>query len=814
MPFARAALLLLLALPLLAADGSSILQQNCSPCHGAAIQTAGLDLRSREAALKGGGRGPALLPGKPEESRLYRFAAGLDQPQMPPGKPLFAEQLQILKAWIADGAPWSAATPAETDAAALLAKLEDRPITTKDRDWWAFRPLSRPVVPAGNSNPIDAFLAAKWKEKALRPQREADRRTLIRRAYLDVLGLPPTVAEVDAFLADASPKAWENVVDRLLASPHYGERWARHWLDLARYADSGGYEYDRDRDNAWRYRDYVTRSFNDDKPYNRFLQEQLAGDELWPDSHDARIATGFLRLGPENNIKNEQTRLDELDDVVATTTNSLLAMTVGCARCHNHKFDPIPQKDYYRIQAVFWPTVATEYPLVTPDQVAAHKQERERIDKLQAPLKAEAARIAKPYKDAYVAEKKAALPDYLKAALATPPDQRNEGQKLNVIQIEKTLEGMPEGLTKRFSAEDKARYDDLQSQIAALDKQRPKPLPTAMAITEKGRQPAPSYFLHRGSQKGSVMAPGVLSVASSGEWSFPEPAPTATSSERRKNFALWVTNPANPLTPRVIVNRVWQHHFGEGLVRTPNNFGKMGERPSHPELLDWLASELIAQDWRLKPLHRLILLSAAYRMSSDDIDANLASDPDNRFLWRMPRRRLEGEAIRDSVLAVAGSLDRTVGGEPVFPYIDPSLFQASSKRTWNGRPDTDASTWRRSLYVFSKRSIPLPMLEVFDKPDTIGSCARRTRSTVAPQALILMNNSFMALHSRRFAEKLQAEAGGDTTRLISLAFAQALNRPPTQAERERTQAYLAKGDLALEDFCHALFNLNEFVYIP
>lgn len=798
---------------LMAQDGSTILQQNCSPCHGAAIQTAGLDLRTREGAIKGGSRGAALVPGKPEESRIYRLAARLDEPHMPPGRPLSAEQLNILKTWIASGAEWSAAPVPSSDANALLAKLEDRPIQPKEREWWAFRKVSRPAVPAGKANAIDAFLSQKWMEKGLVGQREADRRTLIRRAYLDVLGLPPTVEEVNAFLRDTSPKAWETVVDRLLASPHYGERWARHWMDLARYADSGGYEYDRDRDNAWRYRDYLTRSFNEDKPYDRMLQEQLAGDEMWPESAEARIATGYLRLGPENNIKNEQTRLDELDDVVATTSNSLLAMTVGCARCHNHKFDPIPQKDYYRIQAVFWPSSAQEYPLVDEASVAAHKQARERVDKLQAPLKQESQKIVKPYKDTWIAEKKSALPEYLKVALATPLEQRSEGQKLNVIQIEKTLEGMPEGLTNRFSAADKARYDDLQKQIALLEKERPKTLPTAMSVTEKGREATPSYFLHRGSQKGTQMTPGVLSVATESEWPFPEPAPNAKSSERRKNFALWVTNPANPLTPRVMVNRIWQHHFGEGLVRTPNNFGKMGERPSHPELLDWLASEFMAQGWRMKPLHRMILMSETYRMSSDDLTANLAKDPDNRFVWRMPRRRLEGEAIRDSVLAVAGSLNRTVGGEPVFPYIDPSLFQASSKRTWNGRPDTDTSTWRRSLYVFSKRSIPLPMLEVFDKPDTIGSCARRSRSTVAPQALILMNNSFMALHSQKFAEKLKAEAKGDTGRLITLAFEQALGRQPTQTERERTQTYLQKGDLALEDFCHALFNLNEFVYI-
>jgi hypothetical protein len=398
--------------------------------------------------------------------------------------------------------------------------------------------------------------------------------------------------------------------------------------------------------------------------------------------------------------------------------------------------------------------------------------------------------------------------------LATPPEQRTEGQKLNVAQIEKTLMGTPESLPSRFSVADKARYDELNKQIAALDKQKPAPLPTAMAVTEAGPTPTPSYFLHRGSQKGSVMQPGVISVAHDGEWPFPAPPAEAKTSYRRAAFARWITDENNPLTARVMVNRMWQHHFGEGLVRTPNNFGRMGERPTHPELLDWLSVEFMEGGWRMKRIHKLMLMSAAYQMRSDDIEANLAKDPDNRLLWRMPRRRVEGEILRDAILAVAGSLNRQIGGEPVFPYIDPSLFQASSKRTWNGRPDDDPSTWRRSIYVFSKRSIPLPMLEVFDKPDTINSCARRNRSTVAPQALILMNSSFVALHARRFAERLKAEAGQDQAKLIRLAFEHAFSRLPTATELERTQAFLATSKDALTDFCQALFNANEFVYIP
>ncbi len=807
----------LICLSMRGQEAVEILRGNCTPCHGGLVANSGLDLRSRDAILKGGSRGPAIVPGKAEASKLYRFAAHLEEPHMPPGKPLALEQLNVLKAWIDSGAEMKAITAAGESEAAALARLEDRPIKPQERQWWAFQKPQRASVPSGAANPIDAFLAAKWKAKGLAPSPEAGKRTLIRRLFLDVTGLPPTRDEVATFLDDRSPNAYEKLVDRLLASAHYGERWARHWLDVVRYADSGGYEYDRDRDNSWLYRDYVVKSFNEDKPYDRFLQEQLAGDELFPDSRDERIATGYLRLGPENNLKNEQTRLDELDDVVATTSNGLFALTVGCARCHNHKFDPIPQKDYYKLQAVFWPMKAKEHPLVSDEEVARHKGEVDRVNALIKPVKDELDALIKPYKDAWVAEKKAALPAYMREALATPVEKRTEGQKLNVIQVEKTLSAVPESLPSRFSAADKSRHDALKKKIEQLEKQKPAPFATAMSIAEAGPKPDPSYFLHRGSQKGSVMQPGVLSAVSDSEWAFPPAPEGATSSERRKHFALWATQPDNPLTARVFVNRIWQHHFGEGLVRTPNNFGKMGERPSHPELLDWLSVEFVEKGWRPKHIHKLILMSQAYRMASDDIAANLDKDPENRLLWRMPRRRIEGEIIRDSVLAVAGSLDRAIGGPGVFPYIDPSLFQASSKRTWNGKPDTDPSTWRRSIYVFSKRSIPLPMLEVFDKPDTIGSCARRNRSTVAPQALILMNNRVLHLHAQRFAERLAEESAGDRQKLVRLAFEHAYSRPPSTTEAADALRFIANAETpesGVRDFCQAIFNSNEFVYIP
>ena len=422
-----------------------------------------------------------------------------------------------------------------------------------------------------------------------------------------------------------------------------------------------------------------------------------------------------------------------------TTSNAFLGVTVGCARCHNHKFDPIPQKDYYRMQAVFFPAKPLEYPLVVGGRDRAFKAEQKRIDDLQAPWKEQSKQLEQPYRDRMIAEKKAKLPDYIQLALRTPPEKRTEGQKLNATQVEKTLSIEHERADCRALARGQRRAT---TQLTARDQGTGRPAAGAIRRRQcrspkPDAKPTPSYFLHRGSPgaKGQrdearrpygreplrVVFPGAAvrraRLAGAGEGS-PSGLP------RRDN----------PLTARVMVNRIWQHHFGEGIVRTPNNFGKMGERPTHPELLDWLATEFVQKGWSVKAMHRLIMNSETYQMASADIAANVAIDRENRYLWRMPRRRLEGEAIRDSIMAVAGNLDRTVGGPAFIPYIDPALFQSSSKRTWKGKPDSDPSTWRRSVYVFSKRSIPLPMLEVFDKPDSVGSCARRNRSTIAPQA--------------------------------------------------------------------------------
>ncbi len=588
----------------------AILRQNCFGCHGAA-KTSGLDLRTAEGVRTGGENGQVIVPSDLRASRLYQFVTHQEKPTMPPGKKLTDAEIETLRRWIEAGASFDGFEQAVAGVAVkkddASAKLIERPITPEERGFWAFQPPRRATPPrvtrpGWTSNPIDAFLLAKMSAKGLKPAPKADRRTLIRRAYLDLTGLPPAPEEVEAFVNDKAPDAYAKLVDRLLASPHYGERWARHWLDLVRYADSGGFEFDVDRPDAWRYRDYVVKAFNDDKPYDQFIREQLAGDEYAPDSQEAMIATGFLRLGPEGGGGGERGRQDALDDLITTTSLTFMGLTVGCARCHDHKFDPIPQKDFYRIQAVFAPTRPVSHPLAGADVVAAHRAETQRIEVLQRPLRKAKDELEAPYLKILVEEAVSRLPEYMQIAWRTPAEQRTPGQRLNVGQIKKTLEDdtLSQKLTEkdivaRMSADDKRKHQELVEQIRALDRQKPKPYPTARAIREASAKPGPTYFLHRGAPdaKGPVVTPGVLSVINQTDYEFPAPPPNAKSSWRRRGVAEWLVSRQNPLTARVMVNRLWQHHFGEGLVRTPSNFGKLGEPPSHPELLDWLAVEFM-----------------------------------------------------------------------------------------------------------------------------------------------------------------------------------------------------------------------------
>ena len=808
----------------LADQAYEILKTNCFDCHGAA-KRSGLDMRTHETLMAGGANGKVIVPHEPAKSRLYLYASQTGSVKMPPppNEKLDEDDLKTLYDWIVSGGSLEGvkAAAAAAKSAEELKKSEERPIKPAEREYWAFKKIERAPVPAPKTagwgtNPIDAFLASAMEAKGVKPSAPADRRTLIRRVYLDVIGLPPTPAQVDAFVADKSPQAWPKVIDAVLGSPAYGERWARHWMDLVRYADSEGFEFDNDRAQMYRYRDYLVDSFNKDKPYDRFVREQLAGDEYAPVTDEAMIATGFLRLGPSGG----GTRQDALDDLVAATAQTFVGLTVNCARCHNHKFDPIPQKDYYRIQSIFAPTMAVSHPLAPASEVALNQKESQRIDSLQRPLRDTKAKIEAPYLQMIIDREIAKLPEYMQTAWKTPPDKRTAGQKLTVTQIERTVTTSDTtrklvteaDIVALMPAEVKAQHADVKGQISVLDKQRPRALPTALAIGERTRTPQPTFFLHRGSpdSPGSEMTPGVLSVTSETEWTFEPPPADAKSSWRRRGLAEWLVSKDNPLTARVMMNRLWQHHFGEGIVRTPSNFGKMGEKPLHPELLDWLAIEFVERGWSLKAMHKVMLESQAYQMASMDLPANLQIDPENRLFWRAPRVRLEAEIIRDNIMAVSGALDRTLGGPSIFPYIDPDLFEESSRRTWRGKPDDDPSTWRRSLYVFLKRSIRYPMFETFDQPNLVNPADRRNRTVIAPQALILMNNGMVLTQSKIFAERVKKDAGVDVTKQVDRAFQLALARQPDAFERKESIAFVKKAGLV--DFCHALFNLNEFVY--
>jgi len=802
----------------LAEEASTILKENCQMCHGAAMQQSGLDLRTRDKILQGGERGAAVTGANPGRSWLWKLVTHDGKPSMPPGRKLPDEQIEVLRKWIMAGAPMPEAVVSDEQAERLAALklLEERPISNDERNWWAFQKATRPDAPAGKQNPIDGFLAASLEKNGLQQSPEADKRTLVRRIYLDVIGLPPSPRQVRAFLSDDAPDAWERLVEDLLASPHYGERWGRHWLDLVHYADSGGYERDFDWPTMWRYRDYVVNAFNSDKRFDDFIREQIAGDEIASNSAEAHIATGYLRMVMDNNVKDERTRMDELDDNVATTAQTFLGMTVQCARCHNHKFDPIPQKDYYQMQAVFFSTVGVDYPLVSPRAVAEHKAENEAVSGRQKPLKNRIAELEKHHRDALFELKLDSLPGYYRQAWETPADKRDEGQRLNARQVQSLFNQIKiEDILARMTDAEKSERAGLEVQIKTLNAERPAPYPTARTISEEGRDALPSYFLHRGDpgSKGSLMGGGVLTVATTGNFTIPAAPESASTTGRREHFANWIASGDNPLTSRVMVNRIWQHHFGEGIARSPSNFGKTGELPSHPDLLDWLAVEFVESGWSVKHMHRLMLKSDAYKMASRDIPANLKKDGNNRYFWRQSRNRLEAEAIRDQILSAAGTLNLSSGGPAIRPYIDPTLFQSSTDRTWPGKAIGDPDTWRRSLYVFSKRSIRYPMFEAFDQPDMVTSCSLRTRSTVAPQALLLMNNAEVLLQAKYFAQRVMIEAGHDTEARIDHAFEIALARPPSATEKQQALEFVTSSTTGLVDLCQTLFNLNEFVYL-
>jgi len=711
--------------PVPAADfetgAGDVFLRRCLECHGANDPSAGLDLSRAEGLLTGGDSGAVVTPGDPAASPLLaRVIAG----EMPPAKNGVARKLpdaeaEALKEWIAAGAAWPEGRH--------LDPFERTTDARGGRDWWAFEPLraTPPPTVAGVSHPIDAFVRDRLAREGIAPAPAADRRTLLRRLAFDLVGLPPTADEIDAFAADPAPDAYENQVDRLLASPHFGERQARHWLDVARFAETSGYERDAEKPHAWRYRDWVVKAFNDDMPFDRFVLEQLAGDEL-PDRTEATaIATGFLRLGTWDDEPNdaEDYQYDRLEDLVNVTSTAFLGLTVKCARCHDHKFDSITQADYYRLAAAFWP----------------------------GPV--------------------------------------HNGRAKTV--------GGPSAEQIGFDV---------------------------LGWTDLGPEAAPIHALKKGDRHRPLaeVKAGAPSFVAALAGDFPPPPADSRTTLRRTHLARWITNPTNPLTPRVIVNRLWQHHFGQGLCKNPDNIGFNGPRPEYRDLLDWLAADLVAGDWKLKSLHRLIVTSATYRQASihPDMETVADRDPGTMLLWRADRRRLDAESLRDAILAVSGDLDPRLGGPSFKASIDAEALEGLSMKGNAWAPSPPDECRRRSLYMFTKRGLIVPLMTTFDQCDTTVPTGKRDVSIVALQALSLLNNGWVRGEADACAGRVLAAAIEAGPR-VDDAWRRVLGRLPTAKEKEAALAHVTTqmaGDpdrerLAWASLCQVLFNTNEFLSI-
>jgi hypothetical protein len=855
-------------------DVLPIFQARCLRCHGADKQKADLDLRTKAGLLKGGETGPAMTPGDARGSMLWEK---ITADKMPPGKEkLTAAQKAIIRAWIdggaKDGGTTIAAKPGETP---------DRQVTDADRQFWAFRRPVRPAIPTVRQqdrvrNPIDAFILAGLEKSGLTLSPEADRATLLRRVTYDLTGLPPSPPEVDAFLADPAPDAYERLIDRLLASEHYGERWGRHWLDLAGYADSEGIlDADYVRTAAWRYRDYVIRAFNNDKPYNRFLQEQLAGDELVdygaayrtqkelaPEVAEALIATGYLRCASDTSrpdfvsIKNAPGYYYQtLEDTVKIVASSTLGLTLECAKCHSHKYDPIPQTEYYRVQAIFmgayrpyqWvPQVERHLFEATEVQQQEATQHNAKIQAAVAQLNKQRNELQRHFGERLFAERLAKLPEAIREdvrmALTTEPAKRTEVQKYLAGKFQTVLRPDPATLTRVLPEVYPEYRSQAQTLAAAVQAEQSKlrSFPEIRALYDLPGE-AKTHLLRRGDylNPGPEVKPGTLSVlATAKPFTWSPPDKNAKTSGRRRAFAEWLTQPEHPLTARVLVNRLWLHHFGEGIVATPDNFGHMGKPPTHPKLLDWLAIEFVApspqplspkgrgeeyeplspwgrgvgvRGWSIKAMHRLILTSSTYRQVSALNATGRRLDPDNRLLWRQRMRRLEAEPLRDGMLAVTGTLNLQMFGPPV-----------AIQRQGDGEVTTgaDPAGRRRSVYLQVRRSQPVTLLQVFDQPVMQTNCTRRATSTVSSQALTLLNSDFMVRQAEAFADRVLRESPADAA---VYAIKLALARPATQKERASLTAFLdtqatrypplEARRLALADLCQMLLSANEFAYV-
>jgi hypothetical protein len=752
-----------------------ILAKHCFSCHSHAAgkDNGGLMLDSRGSMLTGGDSGAALVPGDLKQSLLITaIQYEEDYPRMPPKGKLPDADIAVLTNWVKRGAPW----PGSENV-----KSAGRPrgkITEEDRKYWAFQPVREPALPevadaAWSRNPIDRFVRQKLDAAKLFPSPPAERAVLIRRAYFDLIGLPPSPEEVDAFVADTSPDAFEKLIDRLLASPQYGERWARHWLDLVRYAESDGFRIDDYRAEAWRYRDYVIRSFNDDKPYDRFVREQLAGDEFGPDDPEAQLGTSFLRLGiyeyNNRDVRGQWTNM--LNDVTDVTADVFLGLGMGCARCHDHKFDPILQKDYFRLQAFLAPLQPhDDLPLATAAEQAAYRAKLDDWRKNTASILAELEELEAPVREKVAKGAIEKFPEDIRDILGRPEDKRTAFEKQLGALAFRQVTYEYDRLDRNFKDAKKQKLVDLRKQLATHAAQKPEPLPSAPVVRDVGREAPPVLIPKKGNDP---IEPAFLEVL--GE-KVPVIAPPAglDSTGRRMALANWLVRPENPLTARVMVNRIWQYHFGRGLVATSSDFGKLGDPPTHPELLDWLAATFVKDGWSIKRMHRLMMTSQTYQQAAHgergkSVADPLVVDPENHLLWRMSTRRLDAEQVRDALLAATGRLDLTAGG-----------------------PAADFSKPRRSIYSRVLRNTRDPLLDVFDAPEGFQSAANRNVTTTPTQALLMINSSYMLEQAEDFAARVARENPSyDQVSRIDAAFRLAFGRVPTDDERRASVRFLA-----------------------
>ena len=837
-----------------------LLELRCISCHGPEKVKGGLRMDTREALLKGGETGPAVVPGQPGASLLLQAVMHSKKDlEMPPKEKLTTNDIAVLEKWITDGAPWpnSAVISAVAPKASPGERLGDawhdprNPIVRifggQRLDLWSFKPIRHDGPPVVRNkrwarNPIDQFILQRLEAAGVSPALEADKRSLARRLYFDLTGLPPTPEDVQRLLADRRPDAYERLVDALLASPRYGEHQARAWLDVIRYSDSNGYDWDEFRPRAWRFRDYVVRAFNEDKPFDVFIREQLAGDELLDGpprtraEQDALLATGYLRLGPQDNSAgafNEQdrARAELLTDLTETTSSALLGLTMSCCRCHDHKFDPLSQADHFRLRAFFEPVkYADETPLDLDLEQEAIRKNNEALEKELQPVQLQHDALLHGVKQRLRAERVAKLSMTEQALLALPKAQRTNEVAKRIEALEKKVEPSSKDAKAALQDDEKGRFEKLGRDIAALNAKK-RAFTLGLLMSDGTNQAAVTRIHFQGDHKQpkDVVEPGFPSALD------PNPAALRTAvnkktTGRRLTLADWITSPQNPLTARVLVNRAWQNCFGHGLVATANDFGLAGERPTNPELLDWLAGEFTRRGWSWKELLRLMVTSTTYRLESRSVlsepvigkTMSVTHQPGSRPLITAPSprlpRRLSAEQLRDALLAVSGLLTAKTNGPPVWPDLPPEILQANpaflddnetKTKGWYPSPKKDQHA--RSVFLVQKRTVRVPFMETFDLPENSVSCARRTESTVAPQALSLLNSPLAVEAARAFAARVTKEAGADQHAQISRAFALALQREPLKSERELCQRLLQQN--SLPELCRALLNLNEFVYL-